>query len=109
MIPLKAYVVSLEEKRVESKYIKLIKDMCDGVVTNMRTNRDITIEFSITIGLHQGSKLGPYIFALTRTKIEYPKCKSNQSRHRDESIVRFDGQSIVRFDGQETSKSGSFQ
>ena len=34
-----------EKKRFPLKYIKLIKDMYDGVVTNVRTNEGIRNEF----------------------------------------------------------------
>jgi hypothetical protein len=45
----------LEKKWVSLKYIMLIKDMYDRVVTSVRTSGGITSEFPITIGLHQGS------------------------------------------------------
>ena len=35
------------------KYIDIIKDMYDGVVTNVTTCGGITSDFSIIIGLHQ--------------------------------------------------------
>jgi hypothetical protein len=55
---------ALEKHKVSSKYITLIKDMYDNVVTNIRTSdRDIN-DFSINIGLHQGLALRPYLFAL---------------------------------------------
>ena len=49
------YYGDLMKKRVPIKYIDIIKDMCDGVVTNVKTCGGITSDFSITIGLHQGS------------------------------------------------------
>ena len=52
------------KKRVPIKYIDIIKDMYDGVVTNIRTYGDITNDFSITIGLHQGSALSPFLFVI---------------------------------------------
>ena len=42
----------LENKRVPLKYIKLIKDVYDGVVTSVRINVGITNEFPIIISLH---------------------------------------------------------
>ena len=52
------------KKRVPIKYIDIIKDMYDGVVANVRTYGGITSDFSITIGLHQGSALSPFLFAI---------------------------------------------
>jgi hypothetical protein len=55
---------ALQKHKVSSKYITLIKDMYDNVVTSVRTSeRDIN-DFPINIGLHQGSALSPYLFAL---------------------------------------------
>ena len=51
------------------KYIKLIKDMYDIVVTSARTSGGITSEFLITIILHQGSLLSPYHFALVMDEL----------------------------------------
>jgi hypothetical protein len=38
--------------------------MYDNVVTNIRTSDGDTNDFSINIGLHQGSALSAYLFAL---------------------------------------------
>ncbi|KAK9126210.1 hypothetical protein Scep_015056 [Stephania cephalantha] len=54
----------LERKRVHARYIDTIKDMYDGVVTSIKTFGGATKEFPITIGLHQGSALSPYLFTL---------------------------------------------
>ena len=53
----------MKNKRVPLKYIKLIKDIYDGAITIVRTCKCIKNEFPITIGLHQGSTLNPYLFA----------------------------------------------
>ena len=45
-----------------TKYITLIKDMYDNVVTSVRTSDGDTDDFSIKIGLHQGSIWSPYLF-----------------------------------------------
>jgi hypothetical protein len=50
--------------KVPTKYVTLIKDMYDKVVNSVRTtDGDINV-FSINVGLHQGSTLSPYLFAL---------------------------------------------
>jgi hypothetical protein len=38
--------------------------MYDNVVTSVRTSDRDTNDFPINIGLHQGSSLSPYLFAL---------------------------------------------
>ena len=54
---------NLKNKRVPLTYIKFIKDIYDGAITIVRTCKCIKNEFPITIGLHQGSTLNPYLFA----------------------------------------------
>jgi len=51
------------KKRVSIKSIDIIKDMYD-VVANVRTCGGLTSDFSITIGLHQGSALSPFLFVI---------------------------------------------
>jgi hypothetical protein len=59
----------LQKHKVSSKYITLIKDMYDNVVTSVRTSdRDIN-DLPINIGLHQGSALSPCLFALVMDEV----------------------------------------
>jgi hypothetical protein len=59
----------LQKHKVSVKYITLIKDMYDNVVTSVRTSDGDTIDFPINIWLHQGSVLNPYLFALVMDKV----------------------------------------
>ena len=43
--------------------------MYDGVVINVWTCGGITCDFSITIGLHQGSALSPFLFAIVMDEL----------------------------------------
>jgi hypothetical protein len=60
---------TLQKHKVSIKYITLIKDMYDNVVTNVQTSDGDTNDFSINIGLHQWSTLGPYLFALVMDEV----------------------------------------
>ena len=55
---------SLDKHKIPSKYVNLVKDMYNNVVTSVRTTMVTQINFPIKIGLHQGSALSPYLFAL---------------------------------------------
>jgi hypothetical protein len=60
---------ALQKHKVSSKYITLTKDMYDNVVISVRTSDGDTNDFSINIGLHQGSALSPYLFALVMDEV----------------------------------------
>ena len=59
----------LDKHKVPTKYVGLIKDMYNNVVTSVRTSDGDTDDFSIRIGLHQGSALSPYLFALVMDEV----------------------------------------
>jgi hypothetical protein len=60
---------ALEKHKVPTKYVNLIKDMYKDVVTCVRTRNCDTSDFSIKIGLSQGSALSPYLFALVMDEV----------------------------------------
>jgi hypothetical protein len=55
---------TLQKHKVSTKYIILIKDMYDNIVTSVRTSDGDTNVFPINIRLYQESALSPYLFAL---------------------------------------------
>lgn len=63
-VPRETLWKALEKKAVRIAYIRAIKDMYEGVSTSVRTQGGDTVDFPITMGLHQGSTLSPYIFTL---------------------------------------------
>ena len=50
-------------------YIRIIKDMYDGATTPMRSAAGLTEEFKVGVGLHQGSALSLFIFAIIMDKL----------------------------------------
>ena len=60
---------ALNKKTVPLKYVNIIRDMYEGVVTNVRICGGLTDEFSITIGVHQGLALSPFLLAIVLNEI----------------------------------------
>nr|XP_009769480.1 PREDICTED: uncharacterized protein LOC104220332 [Nicotiana sylvestris] len=56
----------LEARGVPVTCVSLIKDMYDGVKTQVRTVGGGSDHFPVMIGLDQGSTLNPFLFALVR-------------------------------------------
>ena len=59
----------LDKKGVPSRYIDIVNDMYDGAIASVRTTGGETNEFAITVGLHQGSTLSPYLFVLVMDEL----------------------------------------
>jgi hypothetical protein len=60
---------ALQKHKVSTKYITLIKDMYDNIVTSVPTSDGDTNDFPINIGLHQRSALSAYLFALVMDEV----------------------------------------
>nr|GEV29750.1 retrovirus-related Pol polyprotein LINE-1 [Tanacetum cinerariifolium] len=55
---------TLRDKGTPRRFSKVIKDMYEGVKTRVRTIIGKTEFFLVEVGLHQGSAVSPYLFAL---------------------------------------------
>ena len=64
-IPMNVMWWALDIHKVPTKYVGLIKDMYNNVVTSARTSDEDTDDFPIRIKLHQVSALSPSLFCLS--------------------------------------------
>ena len=51
------------------QYMRVIKDIYEGVRTSVRTVRGDTDDFSIDIELYQGSVLSPFLFTIVMDEL----------------------------------------
>ena len=72
-IPRNMMLWVLDRHKVPTKYMAFIKDMYNNVMTRVRTSDGDTDDFPIKIGLHQGSALSPYLFALGMDEVTRDK------------------------------------
>jgi len=59
----------LEKNGVSSVYIRVIKDMYEGVRTSVRRPGSVTNDFYVGMGLYQGSTLSHFLFTLVTDEL----------------------------------------
>ena len=57
----------LRLKEVDKKYIRVIKDMYTDSKIRVQCTVGTTDEFTVEVGLHQGSVLSPFLFTIIMT------------------------------------------
>ena len=62
-------MVGFGKESVTKRYIEMIQDIYSRAMTTVRTVVGETNSFPITVGLHQGSALSPYLFALVMDEL----------------------------------------
>ena len=54
----------MREKGVPEKYVTIVQDMYEGARTRVKSSVGLTDMIPVGVGLHQGSSLSPYLFAM---------------------------------------------
>ena len=54
----------MREKGVPEKYVTIVQDMYEGARTRVKSSVGLTDMITVGVGLHQGSSLSPYLFAM---------------------------------------------
>ena len=55
---------SLRRKGVVECYVKAVMKMCKEVLSQVKVEGEDSKEFTVRVGIHQGSILSPFIFAV---------------------------------------------
>lgn len=59
----------MRKSGVAEKYVRVVQDMYEGCKTVVRCAVGVTEEFKVEVGLHQGSALSPFLFAMTMDRL----------------------------------------
>ena len=63
-LPLQEVWRCIREKGVPEKYVMIVQDMYEGATTRIQSSVGLTDKIPVGVGLHQGSSLSPYPFAM---------------------------------------------
>ncbi|XP_051790978.1 uncharacterized protein LOC127529870 [Erpetoichthys calabaricus] len=59
----------MRKSGVAEKYLRVVQDMYEGSVTVMRSAVGVMDAFKMEVGLHQGSALSPFLFAMVMDRL----------------------------------------
>ena len=59
----------MRKSGIVKKYVQLVQDMYEGSETVVRCAVGITESFKVKVGLHQGSALSPFLFAVIMDRL----------------------------------------
>ena len=59
----------IRKSGIVEKYVRLVQDMYEGSETVVRCAVEITESFKVKVGLHQGSALSPFPFAMIMDRL----------------------------------------
>jgi hypothetical protein len=54
----------MRDAKIPQQYVKIVQDMYQGCTTYVRSPGGDTEDFEVTVGLHQGSSISPFLFLI---------------------------------------------
>ena len=73
----------MRESGAAEKYVRLVKDMYESSLTVVRLTVGVTDGFKVEGGLHQGSDLSPFLFAMVMDRL------TDEVRHKSPWTIMF--------------------
>ena len=68
-VPREVLWYCMRKSQVVEKYVKVVQDMYEDSVTTVRCAVGLTEWFKVEVGLHQGSALSPFLFAMVMDRL----------------------------------------
>ena len=59
----------MRKSGIVEKYVQLVQDMCEENKTKVRCAVGTTESFKVKVGLHHGSALNPFLFAVIMDRL----------------------------------------
>ncbi|TKS65343.1 R2DM Retrovirus-related Pol polyprotein from type II retrotransposable element [Collichthys lucidus] len=73
-VPREELCYCMRKSGVTEKYVGAVQDMYEGCKTVVRCVVGVTEEFKVEVGLHQGSALSPFLFAIVMDRLTDEVC-----------------------------------
>ena len=61
-VPRKVLEWAMRQKGIPEVLVRSAMSLCEGAKTRVRVNSELSEEFEVKVGMHQGSTLSPFLF-----------------------------------------------
>ncbi|KAK3541672.1 hypothetical protein QTP86_000467 [Hemibagrus guttatus] len=101
----------MRKSGVAEKYVRVVQDMYERSRTVVRCAVGQTEEFKVEVGLHQGSALSPFLFAIVMDQLSEEVRQESPwtMMFADECVNEREGSGTVRLQGEEVKKVQEFK